>query len=50
METSAEPVSPNERILTLDVIRGFALLGIFLLNARFASPCLRPASPTHSGA
>ena len=32
MPSSAEPVSVNERILTLDVIRGFALLGIFIMN------------------
>jgi uncharacterized protein len=30
--TSATPVSGRERIYTLDVIRGFALLGIFIMN------------------
>ena len=30
--TSANPVSSRERIFTLDVIRGFALLGIFIMN------------------
>jgi len=28
----AAPLAPNERILTLDVVRGFALLGIFIMN------------------
>jgi uncharacterized protein len=32
MTTSATPVSTRERIFTLDVIRGFALLGIFIMN------------------
>jgi uncharacterized protein len=32
METMATPVPANERIYTLDVIRGFALLGIFIMN------------------
>jgi uncharacterized protein len=32
MTTSATPVSRGERIYTLDVIRGFALLGIFIMN------------------
>jgi uncharacterized protein len=32
MPSQAEPVSPNERLLILDVIRGFALLGIFIMN------------------
>lgn len=29
------PVAPGERIATLDVIRGIALLGIFLMNVEF---------------
>jgi uncharacterized protein len=32
MPSHAEPISSRERILTLDVIRGFALLGIFIMN------------------
>ena len=32
MESTATPVAPGERIYTLDVIRGFALLGIFIMN------------------
>lgn len=32
MTTPAAPVSSGERIYTLDVIRGFALLGIFIMN------------------
>src|SRR5262245_50663341 len=29
---AAEPVAPRERILTIDIIRGFALLGILVMN------------------
>src|SRR5690349_14579111 len=32
MSTEAQPIAPQERIYTLDVIRGFALLGIFIMN------------------
>jgi uncharacterized protein len=32
MSSAAEPVSTGERIYTLDVIRGLALLGIFIMN------------------
>ena len=32
MDTQATPIEANERIYTLDVIRGFALLGIFIMN------------------
>jgi len=32
MESPATPIPANERIFTLDVIRGFALLGIFIMN------------------
>jgi uncharacterized protein len=32
MPTSATPVTARERIYTLDVIRGFALLGIYIMN------------------
>ena len=32
MESTATPVPAKERIYTLDVIRGFALLGIFIMN------------------
>jgi len=32
MPTMLEPVAPGERITTLDVIRGIALFGIFLMN------------------
>jgi len=30
--TNAGPVTASERILTLDIVRGFALLGIFIMN------------------
>ena len=33
--TTLSPVSPAERIQSLDVIRGFALFGIFLMNVEF---------------
>lgn len=29
---AAAPVAPRERILTIDIIRGFALLGILVMN------------------
>src|SRR5262245_22733899 len=32
MESTAAPTATRERIYTLDVIRGFALLGIFIMN------------------
>ena len=33
------PISKQERIVPIDIIRGFALLGIFLVNmAAFHSP------------
>jgi len=32
MDSRAVPISTNERILTIDVVRGFALLGIFIMN------------------
>lgn len=32
MTSQAAPVAPGERIATLDAIRGFALLGIFIMN------------------
>ncbi len=34
-ETRIEPVGPNERIHTLDAVRGFALLGILPINVQF---------------
>jgi uncharacterized protein len=30
--SDARPTEPSERIFTLDAIRGFALLGIFIMN------------------
>src|SRR5262245_22617937 len=32
METPANPIVPDERVVALDVIRGFALLGILVMN------------------
>ena len=34
---SLEPVSSEERILTLDVLRGLALLGVIISNMRWFS-------------
>lgn len=35
MNTDFKPIAASERIHVLDVIRGFALLGIFLMNVEF---------------
>ncbi|MBB6446818.1 DUF418 domain-containing protein [Bacillus benzoevorans] len=44
------PVSQRERIVTIDVIRGFALIGIFLVNMpTFHSPVLFERNPDYSG-
>ncbi len=38
---SAQPVAPGERIVALDVLRGFALAGIGLMNVEgMAGPLL----------
>jgi uncharacterized protein len=40
-EAQAEPTQPNERIKIVDIIRGFALLGILSVNmALFSSPIM----------
>jgi uncharacterized protein len=44
--TTFSPVAANERIVTLDVIRGVALLGIFLMNVEFFN---RPIADLDSG-
>nr|WP_071393393.1 heparan-alpha-glucosaminide N-acetyltransferase domain-containing protein [Bacillus tuaregi] len=44
------PISSQERILTIDIIRGFALLGIFLVNMpAFHSPALMVSAPEYNG-
>jgi uncharacterized protein len=41
LNTQATPIRPNERIDVVDIIRGFALLGILLVNmAFFSSPII----------
>ena len=40
--THASPVLPGERIVTLDIIRGFALLGILIMNIPFFSGMFYP--------
>lgn len=45
-DTGLKPVASNERIVTLDVIRGFALLGIFLMNIEWFN---RPLSDLDAG-
>ena len=32
MDSPARPISASERIVTIDIVRGFALLGIFIMN------------------
>ena len=46
MSESLRPVAVHERIATLDVVRGFALLGIFLMNVEFFN---RPLADLESG-
>ncbi|MBU8877394.1 DUF418 domain-containing protein [Bacillus sp. FJAT-29790] len=44
------PISIQERILTIDIIRGFALLGIFLVNMpAFHSPAFMVRNPEYTG-
>ncbi|WP_338449666.1 DUF418 domain-containing protein [Niallia oryzisoli] len=44
------PISSRERIVTIDIIRGFALLGIFLVNMpAFHSPAFLVRSPDYTG-
>lgn len=46
----AEPVQPAERVLAVDVLRGFALLGILTMNiAVFAWPFAGGDDPRYSG-
>ena len=46
--SDATPIRPGERIFTLDVIRGFALLGIFIMNMPgFGTSFFQGADGTH---
>ncbi|KAA9014198.1 DUF418 domain-containing protein [Niallia endozanthoxylica] len=50
MEMKSAPISNSERIVTIDIIRGFALLGIFLVNMpAFHSPAFMVSYPDYSG-
>lgn len=50
MTASKEPLSPGKRIESIDVLRGFALLGIFLMNApSFAMPLASYFNPMAYG-
>ena len=40
--TTLGPVAPQERIQTIDIIRGFALLGIFIVNLTVDNPGTTP--------
>ena len=46
MPTMLEPVAQSERIVALDVVRGIALLGIFMMNVEFFN---RPLSDLGGG-
>ena len=50
MESGPSPTAPSERIVSLDVLRGFALLGILLINIWvFAMPFAVLQNPTAYG-
>ena len=52
--TPANPTTPSERIVALDVLRGFALYGVFLTNAyvsaRPMEAAMSPPAPGSGGA
>lgn len=44
------PVMPDERVVTLDVVRGLAVLGILVMNVvEFAMPLAAYENPLHGG-
>jgi uncharacterized protein len=48
--TGLGPVAPPERVAILDVLRGFALLGVLIVNVEgpFSTGWFRPVSDTHA--
>ncbi|HZF17354.1 MAG TPA: DUF418 domain-containing protein [Steroidobacteraceae bacterium] len=48
MPSAARPIAANERILTIDIVRGFALLGIFIMSMpRFNTSFFAGADGSH---
>jgi uncharacterized membrane protein YeiB len=46
-QSQAAPIPPSERIVTLDVLRAFALLGILVMNMPFFFASGWSALPPH---
>jgi len=49
-QPATAPTRPTERIVAIDILRGFALLGILIMNIQgFAMPAAAYANPTVYG-